>query len=103
MAAGAAGVGLRTVKDWLARGRKEKGGPFRTFRTEAEKARQRAGVLMLSRICKKAKEGDLKAMIWFMERVFSDDYSGNAHEIREIKRELAEMNRRLGEHESRDA
>jgi hypothetical protein len=76
-AADYAGVGERTLSEWLTRGRDESAGPYADFLRDVLEAEQTAEIRALGVIQQAAKR-DWKAAAWFLERKFPERYCTRA-------------------------
>ena len=72
VAARAAGVSPRTLRDWLHRGlsTQARDEPYRRLRARLEEARATGESAHVARIAKAAADGDWKASAWFLERSY---------------------------------
>ena len=68
VAAARAGVPRETLNNWLARGREAKSGMYRDFAAAVDRAEADAEAALVATIAKAAKEGDVKAATWLLER-----------------------------------
>lgn len=76
VAARCAGVGLRTVQTWLARGKSpEATKEEKTFSKAVEAARCLAEVRLLEVIDNEAKKGNWRAAAWKLERIWPERYA----------------------------
>jgi transposase len=66
-AALAAGVGVSTLRTWMAKGRKQQAGQFQAFRAALLQAEQEAEIRMVARVVK-ASASDARHAQWWLER-----------------------------------
>jgi hypothetical protein len=71
VAAAAVGVTDRSVKKWIARGKKEESGIYREFMLAVEKAEGSAERAMV-RLIRKSARTDWHAAAWYLERKFNE-------------------------------
>jgi hypothetical protein len=89
------GVGSRTFKTWMGKGKKESKGIYFAFRHLVLEAEQRAEINMVAVVVGAAKDRPEHAR-WFLERKFPQRWGSNKREIRELARQLTELEKRLG-------
>jgi hypothetical protein len=115
-AAARAGVTPRAVELWVARGAKEKKGPYASFFSAMKKAeadrlaasvarigRAAAGGQVIERTTttttradgssttktvEKVSRGEWTADAWFLERCHPDEFAGNKREVKELREQL---------------
>lgn len=80
VAAELAGVRPGTLKGWLARGRRERSGPFAAFALDVEKAAAEAEVRAVRLI---GRSRDWRAQAWLLSVVSPDRYGPDAIRRRE--------------------
>jgi hypothetical protein len=85
-AARACGVGARTVRGWLERGRsdREQDAPYRELLARVEQARAEGEAVHVARIAKAAEE-DWRASAWYLERAYPERWG--RPQLREPRRE----------------
>jgi hypothetical protein len=90
VAAGAAGIPVRTLRDWLRKGRDGTPGPYADFLhavLEAERAAEIAAVALVLKAAKK----DPRHAQWWLERKFPQRWGRCRGELADLKREVAEL------------
>ncbi len=118
-AAARAGVAERTVREWVARGAKDKSGAYAAFFAAMKKAeadrlaasvarigRAAAGGQVIERTTttttkpdgtvvtkcvEKVTRGEWTADAWFLERRHPDEFAGNRREVKELKDQLTTL------------
>ncbi|MBN9524101.1 hypothetical protein J0H58_37255 [bacterium] len=114
-----AGVAERTVRDWLARGRREKSGPYSAFLAALKKAEADRVAASVGRIGRAAAGGQVverttttttkadgtstskttekllapqwTADAWFLERTHPEQFAANRRELQELRAQLAAL------------
>lgn len=87
VAAAWAGVPIRTLRSWLARGRTEGDGPYCEFLHAVLEAENAAEMAMVAVVVTAAKADPLNAR-WYLERKFPQRWGSNSREVRELKQRL---------------
>ena len=75
LAAGYAGIHVRTIYFWLQRGQEDKTGQFKDFYTRYKEAESIGAVNNLACINSAAKGGDWRAAAWLLERRHPESWS----------------------------
>lgn len=65
------GIGVRTFRDWMKRGKEQKTGPYRDFRRRVLEAEKQAEIRVVGLVMKAAAE-DPKHGEWWLERKFPE-------------------------------
>ena len=65
-----AGVSQRVMREWMARGKEEKKGPYRDFRRRVLEAEKSAEIRAVGLVMKAAQE-DARHAQWWLERKFN--------------------------------
>lgn len=94
-----AGVGMRSLYRWLARGRKAKGGRYRHLWQAVKKAEADAVVRNVA-IIQKAAQKTWQAAAWWLERKRGEDWSLMKGQLAELAKAVKGMEE---EHERRQA
>ena len=75
----AAGIGESTFYDWWARGDPAKDDPadaiYRAFRADVEDARATGETVLVSIVAREARNADVKAAIWLLERMHPERWA----------------------------
>lgn len=96
-AAAAAGVGTRTVRDWMRRGANEDDGIYRALADDIAKAHAEAEALAIQIVNRAATGGDWRAIAWKLERT-RPRFAQKVNVTHEVREELAsDLLRRLRE------
>jgi hypothetical protein len=96
-AAQAAGVHRATLSSWLKRGRRQRAGQYRDLCDAIKKAEAEAIRRNLERIDKAAEAGTWQAAAWWLDRRYPEDFGTYRHEIVQMKKQLAELVKRVEE------
>ena len=91
----ASGVGVSTFYDWMERGKKEPDSEYGRFRNEVMEAEKVTETEIVQRVLE-AGQNDPKHWIWWLERKHAERWSRDAHNIRQVMKDLAEIKERLG-------
>ncbi len=87
-AADLAGIDRGTVRRWIKRGRRERKGLYHEFCTAVKKA---SGERLATAIGRIEAAEEWQASAWLLERSAPHLWSNHRHEITDIKRRLAEI------------
>jgi heptaprenylglyceryl phosphate synthase len=88
-AAGRAGVTDRTLRNWIARGKRGKK-PFVSFVSAVKKAERDAEAFAVRSIVAAGRK-NWTAHAWWLERKFPEDWSTNRAEVRALRKDVSEM------------
>jgi hypothetical protein len=88
-----AGVGESTLRFWLARGRRQRRGRYRTLLAAVKKAEADAVVRNVA-IIQKAANKTWQAAAWWLERKRSQDWSQTKDLVLQLAREVQELKKR---------
>jgi len=94
-AAARAGVTDRTLRNWIARGKRGRK-PFVSFVSALKKAERDAEAFAVRSIVAAGKK-NWTAHAWWLERKFPEDWSTNRAEIRALRKDMAELLTQLGD------
>src|SRR5262249_54121524 len=92
-----AGVGESTLRSWLARGRRQRRGKYRTFLAAVKKAEADAVVRNVA-IIQKAATKTWQAAAWWLERKRGEDWSQTKDLVRQLAREVQELKKLASTH-----
>ena len=95
LAANAAGLGRSTFMRWMARGKKERRGPFRDFWDALKKAEAESVMELLQRINAAAERGTWQAAAWWLERRYPEEFSTHGRELAALRKEVVELRKKV--------
>ena len=100
VAAEFAGVPKRTFRHWLARGRREPETVYGQLLHAVIEAERAAEIKMLEHVFR-AAASDPKHAQWFLERKFPERWGSQRAEIALLKRQLAELQKKVPDEQQR--
>jgi len=92
-----AGIGESTLRAWLAKGKRQRRGKFRSFLAAVKKAEADAVVRNVA-IIQKAANKTWQAAAWWLERKRPADWSQTRELVQQLAREVQELKKLAGTH-----
>lgn len=91
-----AGIGRRTLNDWLQAGKRQPESEYGVFRKALMEAEALAEIEALGFLSRAAREGDVKALTFWLSTKHPSRWSQQRDKVRQLERKLEELEKRLG-------
>lgn len=96
VAAKYAGVGVRTLHEWMQRGVEEPEGIYHDFRIAVIEAEKEAEILAVEKVLKAGAE-DAKHLQWWLSCKYPERWSRDRQRLKELEQEVAKLQALLDE------
>jgi len=80
LAAESAGVTYKTFNDWMNKGKIENSGKYSQFYLHVQKCNADAAKVLLERINKAARAGNMQMCTWILERRFPEEFGRRVYQ-----------------------